>query len=48
VKDIGLPIPPDILIEASDLPQKERIIEAMKQQQQAQAEAQAGGQENHE
>jgi len=30
----GLPIPPDLIIEASDLPNKEAILEAIKQQQQ--------------
>jgi len=30
---MGIPIPPDLIIEASDLPNKEAILEAIKQQQ---------------
>ena len=44
----GVPIPPDILLEASDIPQKEEIKAKMMAMQQAQAQAppQGGGQPN--
>ena len=43
----GVPIPPDILLEASDIPQKEAIKQKMAQMAQAQAQPQgAGGQPN--
>lgn len=38
----GIPVPPEMLIEASDLKNKEKLIEAMQQQQQAAMQAQAG------
>lgn len=38
----GLPIPPDLIIEASDLPNKEAILEAIRQAQQAQIQASGG------
>lgn len=38
----GIPIPPEVLIEASNLRDKPRILEAMKQAQAAAAQAQAG------
>ncbi|HUT09326.1 MAG TPA: hypothetical protein VMY42_02425 [Thermoguttaceae bacterium] len=41
----GVPIPPEMILEMSDLPNKEEIIEAIKAQQQAmQQQAAAGGQ----
>ncbi len=37
----GIPVPPELLIELSDLPDKEKVKAAMQQMQEAQAEAES-------
>jgi len=36
---VGLPIPPDVVIKASDIPEKDAILEGIQKQQEAQAQA---------